>query len=316
MYNELFPNQINFDYSPYLKDIGLNENTTIFIPNIEQDEEENGYNYIFADYFEKLESSISKDIPMEDKILFKDENNNENIFSLNEKMSEELEQKNDYIGKKRHINDDEIIFKKNRNNLNNNYFKITKDKLEKVDNNIYNYTRETSISNNNNQIEYAKNRTDSLLIKFKSFLGKCFINHINNKLKNLSKRRIKFYLLNYKKFTLNVNYNQNKIWLNEKMKDLLTLGDESNQEKNENSLKSLSKKKEIAFDEVKNLLEMTYKEIIEKFYLSIYFEKFKNNAYIKTLNEYFVKVKNISILEKNGFINFINKEKGNNKKIE
>ena len=316
MYNELFPNQINFDYSPYLKDICLNENTTILIPNIEQDEEENGYNYIFADYFEKFESSISKDIPMEDKILFKNENNNENIFSLNEKMSEELEQKNDYIGKKRNINDDEIIFKKNRNNLNNNYFKITKDKIEKVDNNIYNYTRETSTSNNNNQIEYAKNRTDSLLIKFKSFLGKCFINHINNKLKNLSKRRIKFYSLNYKKFTLNVNYNQNKIWLNEKMKDLLTLGDESNQEKNENSLKSLSKKKEFAFDEVKNLLEMTYKEIIEKFYLSIYFEKFKNNAYIKILNEYFVKIKNISILEKNGFINFINKEKGNNKKIE
>ena len=316
MYNDLYPNQINFDYSPYLKDIGLNENTTILIPNIEQDEEENGYNYIFADYFEKFESSISKDIPMEDKILFKNENNNENIFSLNEKMSEELERKNDYIGKKRNINDDEIIFKKNRNNLNNNYFKITKDKIEKVDNNIYNYTRETSTSNNNNQIEYAKNRTDSLLIKFKSFLGKCFINHINNKLKNLSKRRIKFYSLNYKKFTLNVNYNQNKVWLNEKMKDLLTLGDESNQEKNENSLKSLSKKKEIAFDEVKNLLEMTYKEIIEKFYLSIYFEKFKNNAYIKTLNEYFVKIKNISILEKNGFINFINKEKGNNKKIE
>ena len=316
MYNDLYPNQINFDYSPYLKDIGLNENTTILIPNIEQDEEENGYNYIFADYFEKFESSISKDISMEGKILFKNENNNENIFSLNEKMSEELEQKNDYIGKKRNINDDEIIFKKNRNNLNNNYYKITKDKLEKVDNNIYNYTRETSISNNNNQIEYAKNRTDSLLIKFKSFLGKCFINHINNKLKNLSKRRIKFYSLNYKKFTLNVNYNQNKIWLNEKMKDLLTLGGESNQEKNENSLKSLSKKKEIAFDEVKNLLEMTYKEIIEKFYSSIYFEKFKNDENIKLLNEYFVKVKNISILEKNGFINFINKEKGNNKKIE
>ena len=316
MYNDLYPNQINFDYSPYLKDIGLNENTTILIPNIEQDEEENGYNYIFADYFEKFESSISKDISMEGKILFKNENNNENIFSLNEKMSEELEQKNDYIGKKRNINDDEIIFKKNRNNLNNNYYKITKDKLEKVDNNIYNYTRETSISNNNNQIEYAKNRTDSLLIKFKSFLGKCFINHINNKLKNLSKRRIKFYSLNYKKFTLNVNYNQNKIWLNEKMKDLLTLGGESNQEKNENSLKSLSKKKEIVFDEVKNLLKMTYKEIIEKFYLSIYFEKFKNNAYIKILNEYFVKIKNISILEKNGFINFINKEKGNNKKME
>ena len=316
MYNNIYPNQIDYEYSPYLKDIGLNENTTIFFPNIEQDEEENGYNYIFADYFEKLESSISKDIPMEDKILFKNENNNENIFPLNEKMSEELEQKTEYIGKKHNINDDEITFKKNRNNLNNNYFEIIKDKIEKTDNNIYHNTRDTSTTNNNNQIEYAKNRSDSLLIKFKSFLGKCFIKHINNKLKNISKRKIKFYSFNYKKFTLNVNYNQNKIWLNEKMKDLLTLGDESNQEKNENSLKSLSKKKEIAFDEVKNLLEMTYKEIIEKFYLSIYFEKFKNNAYIKTLNEYFVKIKNISILEKNGFINFINKEKGNNKKIE
>ena len=316
MFNSFSLPQINYGFSLNLKDFDLNDNTTILIQNIDQDEEENVYNFNSADYLEKLESSISKDIPMEDKILFKNENNNENIFPLNEKMSEELEQKTEYIGKKHNINDDEITFKKNRNNLNNNYFEIIKDKIEKTDNNIYHNTRDTSTINNNNQIEYAKNRNDSLLIKFKSFLGKCFIKHINNKLKNISKRKIKFYSFNYKKFTLNVNYNQNKIWLNEKMKDLLTLGDESNQEKNENSLKSLSKKKEIAFDEVKNLLEMTYKEIIEKFYLSIYFEKFKNNAYIKTLNEYFVKIKNISILEKNGFINFINKEKGNNKKIE
>ena len=314
MYNNLFPPQINFGFSPYLKD--FDDNTTILIQNIDQDEEEKDYNFSFADYFEKLEDSISKDIPIEDKKLFKNENNNENIFPLNEKMSEELEQKTEYIGKKHNINDDEITFKKNRNNLNNNYFEIIKDKIEKTDNNIYHNTRDTSTINNNNQIEYAKNRSDSLLIKFKSFLGKCFIKHINNKLKNISKRKIKFYSFNYKKFTLNVNYNQNKIWLNEKMKDLLTLGDESNQEKNENSLKSLSKKKEIAFDEVKNLLEMTYKEIIERFYLSIYFEKFKNDANIQLLNEYFVKIKNISILEKNGFINFINKEKGNNKKIE
>ena len=316
MFNSFSLPQINYGFSLNLKDFDLNDNTTILIQNIEQDEEENVYNFNSADYLEKLESSISKDIPMEDKILFKNENNNENIFPLNEKMSEELEQKTEYIGKKHNINDDEITFKKNRNNLNNNYFEIIKDKIEKTDNNIYHNTRDTSTINNNNQIEYAKNRSDSLLIKFKSFLGKCFIKHINNKLKNISKRKIKFYSFNYKKFTLNVNYNQNKIWLNEKMKDLLTLGDESNQEKNENSLKSLSKKKEIAFDEVKNLLEMTYKKIIERFYLSIYFEKFKNDANIQLLNEYFVKIKNISILEKNGFINFINKEKGNNKKIE
>ena len=132
----------------------------------------------------------------------------------------------------------------------------------------------------------------------------------------MSKRKIKFFSFNYKKFTLNVTYNQNKIWLNEKVKDLLIFGDEPNQIKNEKSLKSLYNKKDEVFNEIKNLLELTYKEIIERFYLSKYFEEFKKDKDILLLNENFQKVKNISILEKNGFINFIYKEKGNIKKSD
>ena len=132
----------------------------------------------------------------------------------------------------------------------------------------------------------------------------------------MSKRKIKFFSFNYKKFTLNVTYNQNKIWLNEKIKDLLILGDEPNQIKNEKSLKSLYNKKDEVFNEIKNLLELTYKEIIERFYLSKYFEEFKKDKDILLLNENFQRVKNISILDKNGFIDFIYKEKGNIKKSD
>ena len=132
----------------------------------------------------------------------------------------------------------------------------------------------------------------------------------------MSKRKIKFFSFNYKKFTLNVTYNQNKIWLNEKVKDLLILGDEPNQNKNEKSLISLYNKKNEVFNEIKNLLELTYKEIIERFYLSKYFEEFKKDKDILLLNENFQRVKNISILDKNGFIDFIYKEKGNIKKSD
>ena len=122
-----------------------------------------------------------------------------------------------------------ILFKKNRNNLNNNLIneEIKDIKQNKDNNNI---------------------RCDSLLIKFKSTIGKWFIKRINNKIKQLKensiiKRKVKIYSFNYKKFTLKVTYNQNKEWLKYKMKDLLLLGDEDNQIKNDKSINIIYKKK-------------------------------------------------------------------------
>ena len=191
-----------------------------------------------------------------------------------------------------------IPFKKNRNNLNNN---LIKEEIKDINQN-----------KNNNNI-----RCDSLLIKFKSTIGKWFIKRINNKIKQLKensiiKRKIKIYSFNYKKFTLKVTYSQNKEWLKYKMKDLLLLGDEDNQIKNDKSINIIYKKNEL--NEIKVLLELNYENIIQDFYLSDEFNKLKNNDKIKELNNHFMKIMKISLLENNGFIQFYETRRGNNTK--
>jgi len=250
-----------------------------------------------------------------------------NLDSNKEEISPTETQKNSFLGKKTHLNDEnKLTFKKNRNNLCNNIFKTLNDKNDKSssindnnNNNNNNLTNETSSSNsnnNNNKIAYSNMRCDSLLIKFKSFLGKSFINFINDKLKKSAKRRIKLFSFNYKKFTLNVSYSENQKWFNEKMKDLLVLGSEPNQLKNEKALKSIYRRKEEEFNEIKYLLELNYKEIIQRFYRSNFFEIFKRQQKIIQLNENFKKIMNNSILDQDGFINFICSRKGNKAKEE
>ena len=286
----------NFLSSNYINKIDELDN---FLPNFHYfHENENIDNFLFEEHL------------IEEKIKNMEYNNNENVYHFNEEISSYENQNNKFLGKKYYLNNDKkITFKKNRNNLNNNIFYITNAFNDKNDTNTNNVTNETS--SNNNKITFSNIRSDSLLIKFKSFLGKSFINYINNKLKNLTKRKIKLFAFNYKKFTLNVSYGDNKKWLNEQVKNLLTLGDQPNQLKNKKVLKSIYKKKGKEFDEVKYLLELSYKEIIEKFYLSNYFEEFKRNKKVIELNEHFSKIMGISLLEKNGFINFILSRKGN-----
>ena len=275
-------------------------------------------NYSNSCYFHNSDEDGMVDIPSFEDMPkgeisnFQGNNNERNIYPYNDNCYTVENQTNDFLNKKRNINnDDKITFKKNRNNLNNYLFKTTNDKNEKNNNNI---SSETSSNSQIKKIKSYNKRNDSFLIKFKSFLGKSFITHIKNKLKQLTKRKIKIYAFNYTKFTLIATYKQNKEWLNEKMKDLLVLGGEKNQEKNEKSLKCLYRRKEKEFDEIKNLLEMSYKEIIERFYLSKYFDEFKNDEKNIKANEEFIKVMKISLLEPNGFITFLLNRKGNKEK--
>ena len=201
-------------------------------------------------------------------------------------------------------NTDEITFEKNRNYLNDNLIIQKEKEKEDID--------------DNNPINKC-NRCDSLLIKFKAFFGKWFINQINNKLKLLRKkliikRGIKFYSFNYKKFTIKVSYNLNKQWLKDKMKDLLLLGDEENQIKNEKGIKSIYRRNLPELNEIKDLLESTYEDVIKKFYLSEEFNVFKEDKRVKDLNYNFSKIMKMSLLEKFGFIEFLETRKGNNRK--
>lgn len=299
------------------EEIELNNLITQNIINRPEDEQNYTSNLLYFNDNEYLDTIIFDDFSNENDIKSKNDNN-ENLLSYNEHILSGENEKNNFLGKKIFLKkEDKIIFKKNRNNLNNNIFTTLNDK-NKLGNNNNDLTSETSSSNNNNEnkITFFNVRTDTLLIKFKSFLGKSFIKHINNKLKNLTKRKIKFFSFNYKKFTLNVSYTENKKWLNEKMRNLMVLGGEPNQIKNEKALKSLYKKKEEEFNEVKNILELTYKDIIEKFYLSKYFEEFKKDEKVIKLDNNFSKIMNISLLTQNGFIYFLNTRKGNKEKQE
>ena len=155
-------------------------------------------------------------------------------------------------------------FKKNRNNFNYLFLgsqnNILKYKFEKIKTINYNYlsNSDDSDSNSKNNINSTL-RCDTLLIKFKSFLGKWFIKTLNNKLKHIVKRKIKFFSFNYKKFTIIVSYLNNKNWLDAKIKDLLILGVEPNQIKNEKALKSISNKKYEEINRIKDILELTYR---------------------------------------------------------
>ena len=325
--NIFFSNYLNLQEDDRVDDINIFDTHSLIS---DSGEEQNYVSYCFYNNdfdYNNLHSIDQENYHCEND-LKSSKINEENIVSNKEEISPTSYIKNVFLGKKTFLNDNEkIIFKKNRNNLYNNIFKTLNDKNDKDDknpstndnNNNNNLTNETSSinsSNNNNQISCSNMRCDSLLIKFKSFLGKSFIKYINDKLKNSTKRRIKFFSFNYKKFTLNVSYSENQKWLNEKMKDLLVLGNESNQLKNEKTLKSIYKRKEEEFNEIKNLLELTYKDIIQRFYRSSFFEDFKKQQKIIQLNENFKNIMNNSILEVDGFIHFICTRKGNKGKQE
>ena len=282
------------------------------------------YNFYSNDFDYDIDSINQEYYPLEND-LKSSKTNEENLVSNKEDIFPTEAQKNVFLGKKTLLNEEnKVIFKKNRNNLYNNIFKTLNDKNDKSssindNNNNNNLTNETSSSNNNNnnnKIAYSNMRCDSLLIKFKSFLGKSFISFINDKLKKSTKRRIKLFSFNYKKFTLNVSYSENQKWFNEKMKDLLVLGSEPNQLKNEKALKSIYRRKEEEFNEIKYLLESSYIEIIKRFYRSKFFENFKKQQKIIQLDDNFKKVMNSSILDQDGFINFICSRKGNKGKQE
>lgn len=234
---------------------------------------------------------------------------NDTCDNLQEKTKIDLNSQNSIFPYKKNRNNFKSFILQSQNNYYNNYFD---NKIKTIN---YNSSSISNVSNIN--ITNATNsniRSDSLLIRFKSFIGKWFIKYVNNLLKTIFKRKIKFFAFNYKKFTIIVSYSKNKKWLDEKIKDLLILGDDSNQIKNRKVLKSIYKKNFEEINKIKEILELTYRKIIELFYLSQDFMIFKNNNKIKQLNDNFIKIMNISLLDEYGFIKFFELRKGNIRK--
>ena len=249
--------------------------------------------------------------------------NNNNIFNINKNAN--------YFNEKK-----SIIFNNNKENarqlnpiikegmLDPNLFQ-EKEK-EKESKNLFN-----SISNN--QVINIKNsetnniyRQDYYIKQFKVQYSIWLRNILNLKLMSFldkiksGKKNIKFYPLNSLTFTANPKYNDNKIFLSMKIKEILIVGingnRSSNQKKNKENIELVEKMGEQynnTNDDLIEFLNMTMEESIYMFYNSEQFLKFKNSTQAKINDNKFFSEKKFSLLENNGFIYLIKNFNGNSK---
>ena len=170
------------------------------------------------------------------------------------------------------------------------------------------------------RIDYAIKHFKVYTIKFIKEYGNSLIKICNfpNKLK-----KFKLFSPSYKYFTGNSNDKENKLFLNFTIEKIFCYP-EGKIEKNDNRLQRKNKEIIQSFKEYieneypeeipekfKNLLnyfKMTFQDAVELFYNSKKFNNYTISSKTIFLDEYFIKAKGFSLLEKNGFIKLITKK--------
>jgi len=249
--------------------------------------------------------------------------NNNNIFNINKNAN--------YFNEKK-----SIIFNNNKENARQLNTKIEEGLLES---NLFQEKEKEKESKNlfnsipNNQVINIKNsetnniyRQDYYIKQFKVQYSIWLRNILNLKLMSFldkiksGKKNIKFYPLNSLTFTANPKYNDNKIFLSMKIKEILIVGingnRSSNQKKNKENIELVEKMGEQynnTNDDLIDFLNMTMEESIYMFYNSEQFLKFKNSTQAKINDNKFFSEKKFSLLENNGFIYLIKNFNGNSK---
>ena len=249
--------------------------------------------------------------------------NNNNIFNINKNAN--------YFNEKK-----SIIFNNNKENaqqlnpiikegvLDSNLFQ-EKEK-EKESKNLFNSISNNQVINFKNSETNNIYRQDYYIKQFKVQYSIWLRNILNLKLMSFldkiksGKKNIKFYPLNSLTFTANPKYNDNKIFLSMKIKEILIVGingnRSSNQKKNKENIELVEKMGEQynnTNDDLIDFLNMTMEESIYMFYNSEQFLKFKNSTQAKINDNKFFSEKKFSLLENNGFIYLIKNFNGNSK---
>jgi len=176
--------------------------------------------------------------------------------------------------------------------LNNDNTEINKSVKEKTFHEEENKISKRFVIEKN--IFSTENRKDYILKSFKVKAGRYLRNLLNQ-----NKFRLKFYMLNSKEFTSNVNYNENKIWLKMKIEEIIQYKNEKNVNVI-NKLNVLSKKNKEEYEKINSLLKMTYKDFLVKYYLEQFDKDFNQS-------------KEYNILKCLGFFKIM-QTKGNQKK--
>ena len=242
-----------------------------------------------------------------DKICLNNDFNNNNIFlsESNSKNKNLYENENIMIDTKSNISEN-IEENKETNKINNTIkkYKISNDNL----------TEKTNINIKNTSSSLY--RQDYYVKQFKVQYSIWLRNFLNNKLKQLvnetknNRRHLKFYPLNSLKFTANPKYEDNKLFLSLKIKDILIVGIDSaknsNQKKNKENIEIIEniiyKQNKNINNELLNFLNCTMEDSIKIFYQSEQFLKFKNSEQAKINDEKFVQEKHFSLLT---FLHFV-----------
>ena len=249
--------------------------------------------------------------------------NNNNIFNINKNAN--------YFNEKK-----SIIFNNNKENarqlnpiikegvLDSNLFQ-EKEK-EKESKNLFNSIPNNQVINFKNSETNNIYRQDYYIKQFKVQYSIWLRNILNLKLMSFldkiksGKKNIKFYPLNSLTFTANPKYNDNKIFLSMKIKEILIVGingnRSSNQKKNKENIELVEKMGEQynnTNDDLIDFLNMTMEESIYMFYNSEQFLKFKNSTQARINDNKFFSEKKFSLLENNGFIYLIKNFNGNSK---
>ena len=242
-----------------------------------------------------------------DKICLNNDFNNNNIFlsESNSKNKNLYENENIMIDTKSNISEN-IEENKETNKINNTIkkYKISNDNL----------TEKTNINIKNTSSSLY--RQDYYVKQFKVQYSIWLRNFLNNKLKQLvnetknNRRHLKFYPLNSLKFTANPKYEDNKLFLSLKIKDILIVGIDSaknsNQKKNKENIEIIEniiyKQNKNINNDLLNFLNCTMEDSIKIFYQSEQFLKFKDSEQAKINDEKFVQEKHFSLLT---FLHFV-----------
>ena len=195
------------------------------------------------------------------------------------------------------LNDDNISIQSTGDTFNYNIpeldYQFQEENLNEIDKINFEIKEDLENYVNENIIE---DRKDYILKSFKVKSSQYL-----NKLLNSNKEKIKFYKLNFKFFTQNINYNDNNNWFNEKIYFLILLQNK----KNERAIKKIEeiKKKNPCSDNIKeinSILNLTYLNFLIKYYKEQFEKDFLNRK------------KYYEILKNFGFIKIM-KTKGNKK---
>ena len=212
----------------------------------------------------------------------------------------------------------------------NNSDKETNEKTDKNENEIQkvkNIINDKEKIKANNLFQVKENKTekriDYVIKDIKVYMCKFFKEYGNELIHNCNFQnrlnKAKLFAPSYKYFTGNSNFKDNKKFLQFSMEEIFTYPDETLakddnrlQRQNKDTIKNIKDHIEEKYSDdipercqkMLDFFKMSFEDAISLFYESEYYKKYCSSEKARR-DEYFIKVKGYSILEKNAFIKLI-----------